>query len=201
MKTKQLPTLIILAVALLLMGVAFMARRDSAIETTSQAQTLSDWAYGSSGTLKVMATYPTELLTNQNNMITLTFEPDETLEQNLASGYIFDAQFNANSSVITPQRRILTPLEKGRQTISWEIVPFGKFDINGVLEMALGGSGLSGTYAISPQVSLEIPFEVRQSNGLNPQNSFIIGLVMVVVALFLLLFSIFNKKPLGQRAK
>ena len=200
MKTKQPITLLIFALALLLMGVAFIAKRVVPTETATQAQTLSDWVHGSNGTLKVMVSYPTELLTNQKNEITLAYEADATLQQNLAYGYVFDAEFNAGSSVITPQKRMLVPLEGGRKSVSWEMVPFGKSEINGNLQLALGGSDLSGAYAISPQVSFEIPFQVRQSNGLSPNASLIVGMVMLGVALLcLVIFSFLNKKSLGVR--
>lgn len=200
MKTKQPIPLLIFALALLLMGVAFIAKRVVPIQTTSQAQILSDWPHGSAGTLKVMVNYPTELMSNQKNKITLTYEADATLQQNLAYGYVFDTEFNAGSSVIAPQKRILVPLESGRHNVSWEVVPFAKSEINGVIHLALGGSDLNGTYAISPQVSFEIPFQVNQSNGLSPSASFIVGLVMVFVALLcLLIFSFRNKKTLGAR--
>lgn len=200
MKTKQPIPLLIFAIALLLMGVAFIAKRVIPTETTSQAQTLSDWAHGSAGTLKVMVSYPTKLLSNQKNEITLTYEADATLQQNLAYGYVFDAEFNAGSSVITPQKRLLIPLESGRHSVSWKVVPFAKSEMSGVIQLALGGSDLSGAYAISPQVSFEIPFQVSQSNGLSPNASFIAGLVMVAVALLcLLIFSFLNKKTLGAR--
>ncbi|MEL7626377.1 MAG: hypothetical protein AAGU15_05925 [Anaerolineaceae bacterium] len=201
MKIKRPITLLILAVALLLMGVAFIAKRGVTTQTTSQALTLSDWAHGSAGTLKVMVNYPTELLTNQQNTITLTFEPDATLEQNMALGYIFDADFSANNSVITPQKRVLIPLEKGRQNVSWNIVPILQSEVEAVIQLALGGSDLNGAYAISPQASFELPFEVRQSNGLSPNVSFIVGLVMVVIAILcVLLFFMINKKINGLRS-
>lgn len=190
MKTKRPITLLVVAFALLLLGVAFIAKRSVTVQTTNQAYTLSDWAHGSAGTLNVMVSYPAEILTNQKNTITLSYETDSVLEQNLGSGYVFDAEFEASGSVITPQKRVLVPLEKGRQSISWEIVPFATFDIDGILEMALGTSALSGTYAISPQVSAELPFEVRQSSGLDPSSSFIVGLVMIGVALLCLVFYI-----------
>lgn len=200
MKPKRPVTLLVLAIALLLMGIAFIAKRAVPAATSNQAQTLSDWAHGSSGTLKVMVSYPTELLTNQKNTITLTYEADTTLEGNLASGYVFDAEFDASNSVITPQRRMLVPLERGRHSFSWEVVPFMTSGIEGVIQLALGGSDLSGAYAISPQVSFNIPFEVRQSNGLSPSSSFIVGLVMVGLALLLLLiFVLLNKKSFGAR--
>lgn len=190
MKTKRPITLLILAIALLLMGVAFIAKRAVPTATTSQAQILSDWAHGSAGTLKVMVSYPKELLTNQKNIITLTYEADTTLEQNLTNGYVFDAEFEANGSVITPQRRMLVPLESGRHSFSWEVVPFETSGIKGIIQLALGGSNLSGAYAISPQASFEIPFEVRQSNGLSPNSSLVIGLIMVGSALLLILIFI-----------
>jgi len=198
MKTKRPITLLVLAIALLLMGVAFIAKRAVPAQTTSQAQTLSDWAHGSAGTLKVMVNYPTELLTNQKNTITLTYEADPTLQQNLTYGYVFDAEFDANGSVITPQKRVLMPLESGRHSYSWEVVPFAKSEINGIIQLSLGDSNLSGAYAISPQVTFDIPFEIRQSNGLSPNASFIVGLVMLGLALlFLLIFILLNKKFLG----
>lgn len=190
MKTKQPITLLILAIALLLMGVAFIAKRAVPAATTSQAQILSDWAHGSAGTLKVMVSYPTELLTNQKNTITLTYEADTILEQNLTSGYVFDAEFEASGSVITPQRRVLVPLESGRRSFSWEVVPFATSGIEGIIQLALGGSDLNSAYAISPQATFDIPFEVRQSNGLSPNSSLIIGFVMVGLALLLILIFI-----------
>ena len=200
MKTKPPIALFIFALALLLMGVAFIARRVVPSETTSQAQTLSDWAHGSNGTLKVMVNYPIELLSNQKNEITLTYEADAILQQNLGFGYVFDAEFNAGSSVITPQKRAIVPLEGGRHSISWEIVPFGDTEINATIQLALGGSDLSGAYAISPQSSFEIPFQVMLSNGLSPNTSFIVGLVMVVVGLLCLLaFYFLYKRNLGVR--
>jgi len=190
MKTKRPITLLILAIALLLMGVAFIAKRAVPTATTSQAQILSDWAQGSAGTLKVMVSYPTELLTNQKNTITLTYEADTALEQNLTSGYVFDAEFEANGSVITPQRRMLVPLESGRSSFSWEVVPFATSGVEGIIQLALGGSDLSGAYAISPQATFQIPFQVRQSNGLSPNSSLVVGLVIVVLAFLLILIFI-----------
>ena len=200
MKTKRPITLLIFAIALLLMGVAFIAKRVVPAETTSQAQTLSDWAHGSSGMLKVMVSYPTELLTNQKNTITLTYEADTTLEDNLASGYVFDAEFDAGNSVITPQRRLLAPLERGRHSFSWEVVPFATSSIEGTLQLAMGNSELSGAYAISPQATFDIPFQIRQSNGLSPNSSFMVGLIMIGVALIcLFIFYFLTKKTFGAR--
>jgi len=200
MKTKRPITLLIFAIALLLMGIAFAARRVVPTETASQAQTLSDWAHGSAGTLKVMVSYPTELLTNQKNEIMLTYEADPTLQQNLAYGYVFDAEFNAGSSVISPQKRMLAALESGRHSFSWEVVPFATSGVGGTLQLALGDSNLSGAYAISPQVTFDIPFQVRQTNGLSPNASFVAGLVMVAVALLcLVIFFLLNKKYIGAR--
>ncbi len=200
MKTNKPITLLIFAIALLMMGVAFIARRVGPTQTTSQAQTLSDWAHGSAGTLKVMVNDPTELLTNQKNKITLTYEADPTLQQNLAYGYVFDAEFNAGSSVITPQKRMLAALESGRHSFSWEVVPFATSGVEGTLQLALGDSNLSGAYAISPQVTFDIPFQVRQTNGLSPNASFVAGLVMVAVALLcLVIFFLLNKKYIGAR--
>lgn len=200
MKTKRPITLLIFAIALLLMGIAFAARRVVPTETASQAQTLSDWAHGSAGTLKVMVSYPTELLTNQKNEIMLTYEADPTLQQNLAYGYVFDAEFNAGSSVISPQKRLLVPLESGRRSFSWQVVPFGRSEISGSIQLGLGGSDLSGAYAISPQVTFEIPFQVRQTNGLSPNASFIVGLSIIGAGLLcVLVFIILSKKYIGAK--
>lgn len=193
MKSKRPVALLIIAIILLLAGVGLLAvRSNQTRETTTQAQTLSDWAHGSSGLLKVMVSYPTELLVNQSNTVTLTFEPDSTLEQNLNSGYVFDAEFDASGSVITPRKRILTPLERGRHKISWEIVPFATFDMAGVIKMALGDNNLSGTYAISPQVTFEMPFQLRKS--INQHTLLVVGLVLIGLALLLLLVFFLKKK-------
>jgi hypothetical protein len=80
------------------------------------------------------------------------------------------------------------------------VVPFVTSDIAGTLQLALGDGNLSGAYAISPQVTFDIPFEVRQSNGLSPSSSFIVGLVMLGLALlFLMIFILLNKKSMGAR--
>ncbi len=193
MKSKRPVALLIIAIILLLAGVGLLAvRSNQTRETTTQAQTLSDWAHGSSGLLKVMVSYPTELLINQSNTVTLTFESDSTLEQNLDSGYVFDVEFDASGSVITPRKRILTPLERGRHKISWEIVPFAAFDMAGVIKMALGDNNLSGTYAISPQVTFEMPFQLRKS--INQHTSLVVGLVFIGLALLLLLVFFLKKK-------
>lgn len=66
--------------------------------------------------------------------------------------------------------------------------------------MGLGGSDLSGAYAISPQVTFEIPFQVRQTNGLSPNASFIVGLSMIGAGLLcVLVFIILNKKYIGAK--
>lgn len=193
MKSKRPVAFLIIAIILLLSGVGLLAvRANQTRETTTQAQTLSDWAHGSSGLLKVMVSYPIDLLVNQSNTVTLTFEPDSTLEQNLNSGYVFDAEFDASGSVITPRKRILTPLERGRHKISWEIVPFAAFDMAGVIKMALGDNNLSGTYAISPQVTFEMPFQLRKS--INQHTSLVVGLVFIGLALLLLLVFFLKKK-------
>lgn len=193
MKKNRLTFLLIIAIIFLLAGVGLLAMRaNQTLETTTQAQTLSDWAYGTAGMLKVMVSHPTELLVNQKNTVSLTFEPDTTLEQNLAHGYLFDAEFDAAGSVITPQKRIMTPLEKGRQSISWEIVPFATSEVTGIIKMALADSNQSGAYAISPQVSLDLTFQVKQT-GI-PQTVLIVGLIAFGLGLFLLLANTVLKK-------
>jgi hypothetical protein len=193
MKKNRLTTLLIIAIILLLAGVGLLAMRaNQTLETTTQTQTLSDWAYGTAGMLKVMVSHPTELFVNQKNTVSLTFEPDTTLEQYLANGYVFDAEFDAAGSVITPRKRIMTPLEKGRQSISWEIVPFTTFEVTGIIKMSLADSNQSGAYAISPQVSLDLAFQVKQT-GI-PQTVLIVGLITIGLGLFLLLAYIVLKK-------
>lgn len=199
MKPKQPLTLIFLAIVLFSLGVSFISKRTLSIPAANQAQTLKDWAHGSGGTLKVMLTYPNKLLSNQANTITLTYEPDASLEQNLDSGYIFDAEFIAAGSVISPQRRMLLPLENGRQSISWEIVPFITFENEAIVQAALENADLTGAYAISPQVTFDLAFEVRQSSGLSPQNSFYAGLVMVAVALLLLVYYVLKQNSLEAK--
>lgn len=194
MKTKAPVTLLVIAIPLLLLGIFFISKRVLPTATTSQAQTLSDWQYGSAGTLKVMVSYPTHLFTNRKSLITVTYQADPTLEANLSNGYVFDAELESDGSVITPQKRRLTPVEPGRHSFSWELVPFAVADIDGVIQLALGGSNLNGTYAISPQTSFALPFTVMQSNGLNSNSTFAVGLVMIGLSILLFFIHILQKR-------
>lgn len=201
MKSKTPVTLLVIAIPLLLLGIFFISKRVLPTATTSQAQTLSDWQHGSAGTLKVMVSYPTQLFTNRKSLITVTYQADPTLEANLSNGYVFDAEFEADGSVITPQKRRLTAVEPGRHSFSWELVPFAAVDIDGVIQLALGGSKLNGTYAISPQKSFALPFTVRQSNGLNSNSTFAVGLVMIGLSILLFFIHILqNRNTSGAKA-
>ena len=94
MSNKQKPnlTLLISAIALFFIGIAFMIPIANRGEVITQNIVLDDWAYGSAGKLNLSLSYPDRLRQNQKNQISLTYNPDELLQSNLANGYNLDTE-------------------------------------------------------------------------------------------------------------
>lgn len=195
MKQKRQSTLLlILAVLFTIASVFFIWRKVRPRKNAEQAQTISDWVHGSGGSLKVMVSYPAEMRQGEKNIITVTYQADHTLEAYLDMGYTFDAQFSAEKSVILPQQRLLRPLQKGRQTLVWEVEPFSSDQINASVQMAMGDSNLNGTYAISPQITFDLTVPIQENKGLSPDTSLKIGLVLLGFAGVLLVANFFVQK-------
>ena len=202
MSNKQKPnsTLLISAIALFFIGIAFMIPIANKGEVITQNIVLDDWAYGSAGKLNLSISYPDRLRQNQKNQISLTFYPDEMLQSNLANGYNLDTELVADGAVLSPQKRQIVLLESTENRIVWELIPLAKSALTAKLSLALSSNERDGTYAISPQTSLELPFEVISSNGLPPMTSFFLGLAMVLIAIGLVVvFILRNKNRFGAK--
>jgi len=203
MSNKQKPnlTLLISAIALFFIGIAFMIPIANRGEVITQNIVLDDWAYGSAGKLNLSISYPDRLRQNQKNQISLTYNPDEMLQSNLANGYNLDTELVADGAVLSPQKRQIVPLESAENKIVWELIPLSKSALTANLSLALSSNERDGTYAISPQTSLELPFNVISSNGLPPMTSFFLGLAMVLIAIGLVVVFILrnNKNHFGAK--
>lgn len=202
MSNKQKPnlTLLISAIALFFIGIAFMIPIANRGEVINQNIVLDDWAYGSAGKLNLSLSYPDRLRQNQKNQISLTYNPDELLQSNLANGYNLDTEFVADGAVLSPQKRQIVPLESADNKIVWELIPLSKSALTAKLSLALSSNERDGTYAISPQTTLELPFEVISSNGLPPMTSFYLGLGLILIATALIVvFILRNKDRFGAK--
>ena len=202
MKNNQKPnlTLLITAIALFIIGIIYIIPIANRGEVITQNIVLDDWAYGSAGKLNLSLSYPDRLRQNQKNQISLTFNPDELLQSNLTSGYNLDTELIADEAVLSPQKRQIVPLESTENKIVWELIPLTKSALNANLSLALSSNERDGTFAISPQTTLELPFEVISSNGLAPMTSFYLGLAMVLIAISLIVFFILRyKKRFGAK--
>ena len=135
------------------------------VKTIQQDQTLADWAHGSGGILKVTVSYPAEMRQGEKNLITVTYQADATLEAYLDMGYTFDAQLSAEQSVIMPQQRLLKSIQRGKNSFVWEIEPFMSQQLDASIQMAMGDSNLNGTYAISPQITIDLEVPIQNSKG------------------------------------
>ena len=187
-------TLLITAIALFVIGIVYILPIANRGEVINQNIVLDDWAYGSAGKLNLNISYPDRLRQNQKNKISLTFTPDELLQSNLANGYNLDSELAADDAILSPQKRQIVPLESTEIKIVWELIPLTKSALNASLSLALSSNALDGTYAISPQTTLELLFEVISSNGLPPMTSFFLGLAMVLIAIGLVVFFILRNK-------
>jgi len=203
MSNKQKPNLILLisAIVLFVIGIVVIIPMSNRGEFITQNIVLDDWAYGSAGKLNLSLSYPDRLRQNQKNQISLTYSPDQTLQSNLANGYNLDTEFSAEGAVLSPQKRQIVPLESAENKIVWELIPLTKSALTANLSLALSSNHFDGTYAISPQTTLELPFEVLSSNGLPPMSSFYLGLAMVLIAIVLIvLFILRNKDRFGAKS-
>ncbi len=196
MKNKQKPnlTLLITALALFIIGIVYILPIANRGEVITQNIVLDDWAYGSAGKLNLSLSYPNQLRQNQKNQISLTLNPDQELQSNLANGYNLDTELVADDAILSPQKRQIVPLESIENKVVWELIPVSKSALNANLSLALSSNERDGTYAISPQTTLELPFEVISSNGLPPMTSFYLGLGMVLIAIVsVVIFIVRNK--------
>lgn len=194
MKQKRQSTLLlILAILCTIASVFFIWQKFQPGKTVQQAQTISDWVHGSGGNLKVMISYPAEMRQGEKNLITVTYKADATLEAYLEMGYTFDAQLSAEQSVIMPQQRLLKPIQRGKNSFVWEIEPFMSQQLDASIQMAMGDSNLTGTYAISPQITFDLTVPIQENKGLSPDTSLKIGLVLLGLSGFMLIACFFSQ--------
>ncbi len=195
MKQKRLTTiLLILAIFFSIASGFLIWRKIQPVKTIKQDQTLADWVHGSGGNLKVTVSYPAEMRQGEKNLITVTYKADATLEAYLDMGYTFDAQLSAEQSVIMPQQRLLKPIQRGKNSFVWEIEPFMSQQLDASIQMAMGDSNLTGTYAISPQITFDLTVPIQENKGLSPDTSLKIGLVLLGLSGFMLIACFFSQK-------
>ncbi len=195
MKQKRQTTLLLILAVLFAIASGFLIwRKVQPVKTIQQNQTLADWAHGSGGSLKVMVSYPAEMRQGEKNIITVTYQADHTLEAYLDMGYTFDAQLSAEQSVIMPQQRLLKPIQRGKNSFVWEIEPFMSQQLDASIQMAMGDSNLTGTYAISPQITFDLTVPIQENKGLSPDTSLKIGLVLLGLSGFMLIACFFSQK-------
>lgn len=165
MKIKKQTIFLIAGLLLLAVSSFLFTRRAIPVSSQSQAVALSDWIFRSGGNLNVMVTYPEKLETGRKNLITVTYEADDPLEKVLDNGVVFDLQLDMIKSVIQPQKRMLIPVESGRQTFVWEVEPFNAAFSEASISMALGDNTLSGNYAITTQQRIDFSMEIAESTA------------------------------------
>ena len=165
MKIKKQTIFLIAGLLLLAVSGFLFTRRAIPVASQSQAVALSDWIYRSGGNLNVMVTYPEKLETGRKNLITVAYEADEGLKSVLAKGVVFDLQLDMIKTVVQPQKRMLIPVESGRQTFVWEMEPFLSGFIDAELLMALGDNTISGNYAITAQQKIDFRMEIVESTA------------------------------------
>lgn len=201
MKSKRQLIFLIVGLVLLAAGGFFLMRRAAPSASQSQAVSLSDWIYASGGNLNVMVTYPEEIQTGRKNLITVTYEADDSLESVLSNGVVFDLQLDMIKTVIQPQKRMLIPLESGRKTFSWEVEPFTAGVANASISLALGDSSVSGNYAITAQQVINFSMNISDSGSPAAMNLTIPGFICLGVGVASLLAAFLSKKkqPVKKR--
>ncbi len=204
MKMKIKKQTILLIASLLLVAVSgfLFTRRAIPVTSQSQAVALSDWIYGTGGNLNVMVTYPETLETGRKNLITVTYEADNALESVLDDGVVFDMQLDMIKSVIQPQKRMLIPVESGRQTFVWEVEPFIAGFSEASISLALGDKTLSGNYAITAQQKIDFSMEIAESTAATKGELSIWGFICLGGGLLSLLAAYLlnrNKQPVKKR--
>ncbi len=147
MRNNQKPnlTLLITAIVLFVIGIVFIIPIANRGEVIKQNIVLDDWAYGSAGKLNLNLSYPERMRQNQKNQISLTFNPDELLQSNLANGYNLDTELAADEAVLSPQKRQIVPLESTENKIDWELIPLTKSALNAKLSLAISTNERDGT--------------------------------------------------------
>lgn len=195
MKQKRQTTLLLILAVLFAIASGFLIwRKIQPVKTIQQDQALADWAHGSGGILKVTVSYPAEMRQGEKNLITVTYKADATLEAYLEMGYTFDAQLSAEQSVIMPQQRLLKPIQREKNSFVWEIEPFMSQQLDASIQMAMGDSNLTGTYAISPQITFDLTVPIQENKGLSPDTSLKVGLVLLGLSGFMLIACFFSQK-------
>ena len=165
MKIKRQTIFLIVGLVFLAISGFLFTRRAIPVASQSQAVALADWIYGSGGNLNVMVTYPEKLETGRKNLITVAYQADKALEGVLNDGVVFDLQLDMIKTVVQPQKRMLIPVESGRQTFVWEMEPFLSGFIDAELLMALGDNTISGNYAITAQQKIDFRMEIVESTA------------------------------------
>lgn len=202
MKIKRQTIFLIVGLLLLLVSGFLFTRRAIPVASQSQAVALTDWLYGTGGNLNVMVTYPEKLETGRKNLITVAYQADKALERVLDDGVVFDLQLDMIKTVIQPQKRMLIPVESGRQTFVWEVEPFLSGFIDAELSMALGDNTISGNYAITAQQKIDFSMEIVESTAATRGELTTWGFVCLGAGLLSLLAAyLFNKQkqPVKKR--
>ncbi len=202
MKIKKQIIFLIAGLLLLVVSGFLFTRRAIPVTSQSQAVALGDWLYGSGGSLNVMVTYPEKLESGRKNLITVAYQADKALESVLDDGVVFDLQLDMVKTVVSPQKRMLIPVESGRQTFVWEVEPFLSGFIGAELLMALGDNTISGNYAITAQQKIDFSMEIVESTAATRGELTTWGFVCLGAGLLSLLAAyLFNKQkqPVKKR--
>ena len=201
MKLKKQLIFLVLGVILLALSGFLFTHSVNPAGSESQTVVIPDWIYASGGNLDVTVTYPKTIETGQKNLITVSYQADSALESVLANGVVFDAQLDMLKSVIQPQKRLLIPVEKGRQTFTWEVEPFTAGVADAIVSMALVDNSVSGNYAITSQQKLQLNMEIGESSAQTKSNLTTIGFVSLGAGLVSLLAAYLINKHAKAPAK
>ena len=202
MKVKKQTILMITGLLLLAVSGFLFTPRAIPVTSQSQAVALADWVYGSGGSLNVMVTYPEKLETGRKNLITVAYQADKALESVLDDGVVFDLQLDMLMTVVQPQKRMLIPVESGRQTFVWEVEPFTAGFSEASISLALGDTSLSGNYAITAQQKIEFSVEIVESTAATRGELTTYGFICLGAGLLSLLAAYLlnkNKQPVKKR--
>lgn len=179
MKNKKQLILLVVGLIFLICGALLLVKRVVPVTSESQLTAVPDWMFSSGGNLSVTVTYPKTIESGKKNLITVTFQADSALEKVLANGVVFDAQLDMIKSVIQPQKRVMTAVEKGLQTFTWEVEPFNVGTAQATVLMALADKSVSGNYAITAQKKIDFTMEIVESSSKSGANLTTFGLIAI----------------------
>jgi len=202
MKKPYYLILIVLGISLLIFGLIIYRNTDSTEEFRIKRTELHDRLANSNGYVSATLQYPSELLINEESLISLELVPDKNMKKILEHGVAIDTLISPTRLVLSTKSRQLEPISDSVTVISWRIKATRLGTSSATVSLGLSDLRTDPTiYPISPQHNFKINIPVVETKTKASFAEYIGPILMAVGGTSLLIGFILASKDFDQAGK